>query len=109
MIIGFEKQYELQSGYIANFWAIGQTVLTFDESLETDLTRPRIIHVMLLLYKDFSSFVNKMSTGISQQISIELTNEQINEAGLLEKISNGILNNTENTYFNYSTPYNYGS
>lgn len=68
--IGFVKEYELPSGYIANFWGIGQRVFEYNESTETNIFGTKHIKVDLLLFKDVNAFFSNVSTDIKKSVRV---------------------------------------
>ena len=99
--IGFQKEYTLPSGYVANFWAIGNRTFLYDEYAPTNLSTPKNFKVDILLYKDQASFMSNISTGIKQSMITQYYLSDLQGGvNLVDKLFLDIKNNTVNTYFN---------
>jgi len=102
--IGFQKDYTLPSGYVANFWAIGNRTFLYDEYAPTNLATPKNFKVDMLLYKDQTAFMSNISTGVKMSITTQYyLSDLLGGVNLVDKLFLDIKNNSVNTFFNDAT------
>jgi len=102
--IGFVKEYTLQGTDIVLpycFWALGSTYRKFNPDQITSLETPKEIRQDLVPYKDLASFVssdmsvNKPLPAAPITVVIEYTINELNEAGMQDKLVARIQANNE--------------